>query len=60
LETIYEQTLRPDLRSVSDAPGDQARVATGQSPTASPLLIGGIAAAVIVVIAAVLLIVGIF
>jgi hypothetical protein len=60
LETIYEQTLRPDLRGVSGSSGHQARATTGQPLTASPLLIGGIAAAVIVVIAAVLLIAGIF
>jgi hypothetical protein len=56
LETIYEQTLRPDLRGVSANP---AGAASGQPLTASPLLIGGIAAAVVVVIAAVLLIAGI-
>jgi hypothetical protein len=60
LETIYEQTMRPDLRGVSGSQGDQAQAAAGQPLTASPLLIGGIAAAVIVVIAAVLVIVGIF
>jgi hypothetical protein len=60
LETIYEQTLRPDLRGVSGSSGHQAQVATGQPLTASALLIVGIAAAVIVVIAAVLLIVGVF
>jgi serine/threonine-protein kinase PknK len=60
LETIYEQTLRPDLRGISGSSDHQAQAATGQPLTASPLLIGGIAAAMIVVIAAVLLIVGIF
>jgi hypothetical protein len=60
LETIYEQTLRPDLRGVPGFPSDQVGAAEGRPLTASPLLIGGIALAVIVVIAAVLLIVGIF
>jgi serine/threonine protein kinase len=60
LETIYEQTLGPDLRGASGSSVHPSRGATGQPLTASPLLIGGIAAAVIVVIAAVLLIVGIF
>jgi hypothetical protein len=60
LETIYEQTMSPDLRSVSSSPGDQARDVEGQPLTASPLLVGGIVLAVIVVIAAVLLIVGMF
>jgi hypothetical protein len=60
LETIHEQTMRPDLRGVSASPGDQARPDTGPPFAASPLLIGGITAAVLVVIAAVLVIVGIF
>jgi hypothetical protein len=60
LETIHEQTLRPDLRGVSGSPGDQPRAAEGVPLNLSPLLIGGIALAVIVVIAAVLLIAGIF
>jgi serine/threonine protein kinase len=60
LETIHEQTMRPDLRGVSAPSGDQSRPNTGPPLPASPLLIGGITAAVIVVIAAVLLIVGIF
>jgi hypothetical protein len=60
LETIYEQTLRPDLRGISGSPSDQDRTVEGPPLTVSPLLIGGIALAVIVVIAAILLIAGIF